>query len=39
MGCPKFPPPTAEELVLIRAKYAEEKCSAAADAHASTKGN
>ncbi len=26
MGCPKFPPPTPEELTLIRTKRIEEKC-------------
>jgi len=25
MGCPKFPPPTPEELALIRTKHLEEK--------------
>ena len=24
-GCPKFPPPTPEELTLIRARHAEEE--------------
>ena len=33
MGCPRFPPPTSEELTLIRTKHFEEKChmSAAID--------
>jgi predicted DNA-binding transcriptional regulator AlpA len=33
MGCPKFPPPTPEEMDLIRGKSVEEKRSAAADAN------
>ena len=36
MGCPKFPPPTSVEIVLIRAKYVEEKYSIADDADASS---
>ena len=31
MGCPKFPPPTPEELTLIRTKHLEEKRHAPAD--------
>jgi predicted DNA-binding transcriptional regulator AlpA len=30
MGCPKFPPPTSDELDLIRTKHAEEKGGPAA---------
>jgi predicted DNA-binding transcriptional regulator AlpA len=31
MGCPKFPPPTAEELTLIRMKHLEEQRQASAE--------
>ena len=33
-GCPRFPPPTSEELTLIRTKHLEEKCHAPADINA-----
>ena len=30
-GCPRFPPPTSEELTLIRTKRIEEKCHTSAN--------
>ena len=39
MGCPKFPPPTREELTLIRAKHLEEKGQTPADVQARSAAN